>query len=99
MKENNILLADSLSLLTIDAEGNIKEDTDKLNLHINWSLLMEVVAKIENLGYWVNRICGDVWIVNNEGEIIINNTTHNGGIEAVYNACVDFVKWYNAGKE
>jgi hypothetical protein len=56
---------------------------------------MPVVEKIESLGYWLNRIKGDVWIVDNNDAVLINNTNHQGGIEAVYNACIEFIKWYN----
>jgi len=61
----------------------------------DWDWLMEVVEKIESLGYWVNRIKADVWIIDNNENIVINNTMHSDGIEAVYNACVEFVKWHN----
>ncbi|HEY6143774.1 MAG TPA: hypothetical protein VIV55_10220 [Flavobacterium sp.] len=61
----------------------------------DWNWLMEVVGKIEGLNYWVNRIDGDVWIVDNNKEIIINNQYHSGGIEAVYKSVLEFVKWYN----
>jgi hypothetical protein len=61
----------------------------------DWNWLMQVVQKIESLGYWVNRITGDVWIQDDYGRDIIDNTLHQGGIEATYNACVSFVQWHN----
>lgn len=72
--------------------------TTMLQYHKRWDWLMPVVEKIESLGYWVNRINGDVWIVNDNEEVIINNTNHKGGIEAYYNAVVEFIKWWNENK-
>lgn len=63
-----------------------------INLFENWDVLMEVVEKIEGMGYWVNRINGDVWIVDNSNNIVINNQEHEGGIRATYKVCVEFAK-------
>lgn len=93
--ENNILLATFCDLITENAEGQIKEDPNSLKFDKDWNWLMLVVDKIESLMYWVNRINGDVWIVDNNKKVVVNNTMHNDGIEATYNACVEFVRWYN----
>jgi hypothetical protein len=67
-----------------------KYDTD-------WNWLMQVVEKIENYNEFTNVLfapqgCAiDVYIEN--GFAFSNDC--NTKIEAVYNACVEFVKWYN----
>jgi hypothetical protein len=71
--------------VSIISPSNItyKFDTD-------WNWLMQVVEKIEGLGYRVE-------IVNSTSKIepIITHSEYITKIEAVYNACVEFVKWYN----
>ena len=61
---------------------------------------MPVVEKIESLGYkvdiskWENsQYCG----IYLNGKKISGNET-NTKIEAVYNACLEFIKWYNENK-
>jgi hypothetical protein len=68
--------------------SNLKYDSD-------WNWLMEVVEKIESLGYYF-RFLGNGWI-------IIVNLSEKETIEihdkckitACYNACLEFIKWYN----
>ena len=73
-------------------------ELDKLKFHSNWNWLMEVVEKIESLGYWIEILGGvhnvcRIGITNNiEDFICLDNETK---IEAVYNACVEFIKFYN----
>ena len=70
---------------------------DELKFHSDWNWLMEVVEKIESLGYRieiVKHICR-IYLSNKETIIISENTPK---IEAVYNACVEFIKWYNEQK-
>ena len=67
---------------------------DELKFHSDWNWLMEVVEKIESLGYRieiVKHICR-IYLSNKETIIISENTPK---IEAVYNAVVEFIKWYN----
>ena len=71
-----------------------------LKYHLDWNWLMEVVEKIESLGYkvdiskWENsQYCG----IYLNGKKISGNET-NTKIEAVYNACLEFIKWYNENK-
>ena len=71
---------------------------EKLHYHSDWNWLMEVVDKIENLDFKV--------VIDNNGCTIENLPYSNAGkttyevkkIEAVYNACVKFIKWYNLNK-
>jgi hypothetical protein len=71
--------------VSIISPSNItyKFDTD-------WNWLMQVVEKIESLGCRVE-------IINSTSKIepIITHSEYITKIEAVYNACVEFVKWYN----
>ena len=58
-------------------------ELDKLKFHSDWNWLMEVVEKIAPLiseSEFKYRIGNDLLSVNKEG---------------VYNACVEFIKWYN----
>ena len=68
-----------------------------LKFHKDWNWLMEVVEKIESLGYSVNISSSMVYINGDNSRIV---SSFNIGfkitkIEAVYNACVEFIKWYN----
>ena len=62
----------------------------------DWNWLMQVVNKIENMGNDVLITSNYVQITYNEGENFINlELKGNIMLEAVYNACVEFIKWYN----
>ena len=69
-----------------------------VNYDNDWGLLMEVVEKIESIGYWIEILGGvhnvcRIGITNNiEDFICLDNETK---IEAVYNTCVTFIEWYN----
>jgi hypothetical protein len=103
--ENNVLIAKFMQNITIDMNDNIKEDLGSFKYHIDWNWLMEVVEKIENMG-------GAVCIGNGNSVMIIFYLTDVMGesysktremveeskIEATYNACVEFIKWYNENK-
>ncbi len=72
-----------------------------LHFDTDWNWLMAVVEKIENYNEFTNVLfapqgCAiDVYIEN--GFAFSNDC--NTKIEAVYNACVAFVQWYNSSKE
>ena len=86
--------------------GGIAYHIDDLNFHKDWNWLMEVVEKIESLGYISNqdsRICEGslkpiyyfrIFIKHYRGQNV-GYSKSNLRIEAVYNACIEFVKWYN----
>ena len=68
----------------------------------DWNWLMRVVEKIENLQDENNCAIYNVQIEQCFVEIIENHTSDtiistdaNSKLEAVYNACVEFIKWYN----
>jgi hypothetical protein len=112
--ENNKLLAEFLGL-TLEQEQErifIQGLGTKLieeTFNTDWNWLMEVVEKIESLGYISNqdsRICEGslkpiyyfrIFIKHYRGQNV-GYSKANTRIEAVYNACVEFVKWYNENK-
>ena len=77
-------------------------DFNGLKYHSDWNWLMRVVEKIENLQDENSCAIYNVQIEQCFVEIIINHTSEtivevdcNSKIQAVYQACVEFIKWYN----
>ena len=86
-----------------------------VNYDNDWGLLMEVVEKIESLGYRTltenecfmitkNKLSSfDVRSKDDYNTIFSDNyeINHYGGSkkENVYNACIDFIKWHNENGE
>ena len=67
---------------------------DNLKFHTDWNWLMEVVKKIESLGYRVTIVRHICRIdLTEESKLIISEDIKK--IEAVYSACLEFIKWYN----
>lgn len=78
---------------------------DNLCYHQSWRLLMPVVEKIESMGYETHIVKlkdSKRWVC----DIVIGTNVHgnphtasslnpNSKIESVWNAVVDFLKWYN----
>jgi hypothetical protein len=95
--DNNKLIAefmgfDILSNGYFNYEGEITRSLPEFNSDWNW--LMEVVEKIESLSK-NNTVILD-WSRNNWTIFDILITASK--IEAVYDACVDFIKWNNNQK-
>lgn len=67
--------------------------------HADWNCLMEVVEKIENYnhGSTLFIIEDERCHVNSQNGFEIDSVGHTKK-EAVYNACVEFIKWYNKNK-
>ena len=96
---------------TIRLNGDFKTEftAENLQYHKDWNWLMEVVEKIENLKFYPkNSTCigfdsFGIEINKNRCDITrYGDFTHlllqgqgKKRIESVYNACVDFIKWYN----
>jgi len=104
--ENNKLIAVFLGLkLTTDGiqalyyEGNSLKAIPKYNSDWNW--LMEVVEKIESLGF-ILKIYGVETTFLKRGTF--NENIWNDGFigkdrkESIYNACIAFINWYNEQK-
>ena len=66
------------------------------NYNSDWNWLMGVVGKIESIDdCGIDIFFGCVEIYKDGITIIKVSAKHKNKIEAVYNACVEFIKWYN----
>jgi hypothetical protein len=97
--ENNKLIAEFMnSKVTIDTyfiNGMYltTNETD-LKYHSDWNWIFEVVEKIEKIGgvqIFINGISCEIIF---RGKVISKHS--NSKIEAVYNACIEFITWYNS---
>jgi hypothetical protein len=72
------------------------QDKD-LKFHSDWNWLMEVVEKIESLDYDVKIFNSTVEITSYKDDFktIFGYSDTYSKKEAVYNACIDFIKWYD----
>ena len=71
---------------------------NELKYHTSWDWLMHVVEKIESLGYdFEFKKQGKFTNVRFKG-IIDYNCKRYDNITAIYNAVVEFIKWYNENK-
>ena len=73
---------------------------EELHYHSDWNWLMEVVEKIENYNEYTNVLFTPQGCEINcyiENGFLFSNDC-NTKIEAVYNACIEFIKWYNKQK-
>lgn len=84
---------------TID-DNEVPDDDltiNDLKYHKDWNCLMEVVEKIENH----NEFCNILFTPNGCAiDVNIENGFHysidcDTKIEAVYKACIEFIKWFN----
>ena len=68
-----------------------------VNYDNDWGLLMEVVEKIESLGYKINNfsINNYIYIGKDDVASVIINEPNLTKKEAFYQAVVKFVNWYN----
>ena len=83
--------------------GLVEQDllfAEQLKFHKDWNWLMQVVEKIECCDFIFSIHHEVANIFNGEcNELTYNETTQaRTKIEAVYNACVEFIKWYNENK-
>lgn len=96
MAPHNINELDGFWTNTIKAHNF--DNVINLQFNSDWNWLMEVVEKIESLGYYVN-ITGtyvSIGAIESKTNPIFIEKDSNIKIEAVYNACVEFIKWYNS---
>lgn len=87
--ENNKIIAQFLE---------ISHQKIAMNFHSNWNILMDVVEKIESLGFFFEIKRNWVRITKKREIIVIRWEQDKNKIEATYNACVEFIKWYNQNK-
>lgn len=102
--ENNKLIAEFLGEKeqpynfpqhgTLRLNGDFKTEffDNQLQFHKDWNWLMEVVEKIESLED--NNQLMDCFKQSNK----VCSLPIYTKIEAVYNACIEFIKWYNQQK-
>lgn len=102
--ENNKLIAEFMGLTIITDEISFFDTNYKplKKYHTDWNCLMEVVDKIEGLSkenetysFSITKISVRVLY---KGNRLIDLPIDNAKIEAVYNACIEFIKWYNKQK-
>ena len=106
METNNKLIVEFLGYIDngcseegflIDPKTNYDVCIDSLQFHTDWNWLMQVVEKIESLGYRVTIVRHICRIdLTEESKLIISEDIKK--IEAVYTACLEFIKWYNENK-
>lgn len=99
--ENNKIIAEFMGYIDngcseegflINPITNFDEEINDLRYHLDWNWLMEVVEKIFKDFYKINP-CPIYLKIN------IEKALNEVNIEAVYNACVEFIKWYDEQKE
>lgn len=108
-KENNILIADFMGFIESTIKGKFWDKKSEegfgegkltdLKFNSSWDWLMPVVEKIESLGYLVDiksMGCKLIGCGYSSVELIhIEESNSNNKIEAVCNAVIEFIKWYN----
>lgn len=98
--ENNKIIAEFLGYYTVINDSQYPNkplyvwDFEDFKFHSDWNWLMEVVEKIEGLGNHGFTIYRKTTNINGL-PIELANTRKSTKIQAVYNACVEFIKWYN----
>ena len=92
--ENNKIIAEFMGLEnTLQSYYNYNNSLihkDRLLFHSDWNWLMKIVEKIESLS-------NDKQVINwgRQSKTIFDFKLTESKIEAVYNACLDCIKWYN----
>ena len=98
--ENNKIIAEFMGYAIIDKEGNHKDIDYKY--HSSWDWLMKVVEKIEQEGASViiGRFFCEIKYENplNQKQNYSLRLACGIKINAVYEATLDFIKWYNKNK-
>lgn len=80
----------------------VSKSMDKyVKYHSDWNWLHNVVDKIESLGYEFQITSGCATVLQNISAIYQTKIYKVHGPnkqEAVYNTCIEFIKWYNLTK-
>jgi hypothetical protein len=104
--ENNKLIAEFMGWnidnpSTLPTNLHQEEKTQgfwELKFDSDWNWLMEVVDKIERNGYWVDYTNGDVFIYDDNYNLIIPNPMHENKdtkLSIHYKIVIEFINWYN----
>jgi hypothetical protein len=107
-RESNKLLAEFIGLLESSipnqywtkksSEGFGRGQLTELKFHTDWNWLVQIVEKIESNNFSIEmnkQEEGDYQCLITKGNNIMFQKFSNIKIEAVYNACVEFIKYYN----
>ena len=76
----------------------------RYNYNTDWNRLMQVVEKIESIKIETYKVRVDIYFnccqINptHWEQLISIYGNKETKIEAVYNACIEFIKWYNENK-
>ena len=108
--ENNRIIAEFMGWninipSTIPTHLHQEEQTQgnwELLFHSDWSWLMQVVERIESLGFEffiVESRCKIAHNTDHSIETLIDFEIIGTKKEAVYKACIEFIKWYNEQKK
>lgn len=114
MIENNKIIAEFMEVL-FDKEDNLYyiNATNTLEFgrwvkevpyNIDYNLLMEVLNKIQRLGYWIktqstnNGVHASFFIGKTGFSDPIIQYSRGKVKETYYKACLEFIKWYNEQK-
>ena len=97
IKEEEIQIESNNGLGLVSQDYVFAED---LIFHSDWNWLMVVVEKIESLGYKINNFSNNNYIYIGKDDVssVIINEASLTKKEAFYNACVNFIQWYNENK-
>ena len=77
------------------------DKSENLPFHNDWNWLMQVVEKIESIKIETYKVRVDIYFnccqINptHWEQLISIYGNKETKIEAVYNACIEFIKWYN----
>jgi len=106
MEENNKIIAEFMKIdVSFDGRFSINPMTrygcwEIMKYHSDWNWLMEVVEKIEskcnNLGFQISAKFVHIRVNNN---LTISSGVKSNRINAVYSACIEFIKSYNKREE
>ena len=97
--ENNKIIAEFIGweinneLWINDKKVFVQYTDQSLKFNSDWNRLMEVVEKIEKLKYFIQ--IDSIGVVISKEKKIITVSDNRSKIEAVYNACLEFIKYYN----
>ena len=97
--ENNKIIAEFLSVESSYHKGHyicpngIATEPKDMRFDSDWNWLMEVVDKIYETDLYYDK-----YIDYNSSMFSNGGITLGTRIDRVYNACIEFIKWYNLNK-